>query len=109
MAAGSDFPVESENPLWGIYAAATRQDHEGRPEGGWRAEERMTREEALRAFTIDAAWAAFEEERKGSLEPGKLADFVVWSVDIVTCDAKALLKAEAVLTVVGGTTVFERK
>lgn len=109
IAAGSDFPVESENPLWGIYAAATRQDHEGRPEGGWRAEERMTREEALRAFTLDAAWAAFEEDRKGSLEAGKLADFVVWSVDIVTCDPKALLKAEAMLTVVGGVTVFERK
>ena len=58
LACGSDFPVESANPFFGIYAAVTRPDQEGWPEGGWRPEERMTREEALACFTRDAAWAA---------------------------------------------------
>lgn len=109
IAAGSDFPVESENPLLGLYAAVTRQDAEGRPEGGWRAQERLTREEALRAFTIDAARAAFEEEDKGTLEPGKLADFVVWSHDLLTCEPRELLKAAAIRVVIGGRTVYEAK
>ena len=83
LAFGSDFPVESENPLWGIYSAVTRQDHEGEPAGGWRPDQRLTPEEALRAFTRDAAFAAFRETDLGSLEAGKLADLVVLSDDVL--------------------------
>ncbi|MEE9187464.1 MAG: amidohydrolase, partial [Bacteroidota bacterium] len=103
---GSDFPVENPNPLWGIYAAVTRQDHQGWPEGGWYPEERMTIEEAIRSFTIWAAFAAFEEEMKGSIEPGKLADLVVLSNDIVTIDPDEILSTEVLMTMVGGSWVY---
>ena len=102
LPAGSDFPVESNNPLWGFYAAITRQDHQGWPEGGWFPEERMTREEALRAFTIWAAYAGFEEELKGSISKGKYADIVVLSKDIMTVPADEILKTEVAMTIVGG-------
>jgi hypothetical protein len=106
--AGSDFPVESHNPFLGIYAAVTRQNADGKPAGGWRPEERMTRTEAARAFTLDAAYAAFEEQRKGSLTPGKLADFVVIDRDIMTCAPKDILTTRVLQTVIGGETVFAR-
>ena len=109
LAAGSDFPVESPNPLWGFYAAATRTDHRGRPEGGWRSEDLLTREEALRAFTLGAAHAEFQEDRRGSLEPGKLADFVVLSRDILVCPPAEILSTECLATVIGGRTVHETK
>lgn len=86
LAFGSDFPVESPNPFLGIYAAVTREDLDGNPAGGWHPEQRLTREEALRAFTIEAAYAAFWEERVGSLTFGKLADFIVIDRDVMTCD-----------------------
>ncbi|MEE9288367.1 MAG: amidohydrolase [Bacteroidota bacterium] len=103
---GSDFPVENPNPLWGIYAAVTRQDHQGWPEGGWYPEERMTIEEAIRSFTVWAAFAAFEEEMKGSIESGKLADLVVLSNDIVTIDPDKILSTEVLRTMVGGSWVY---
>jgi predicted amidohydrolase YtcJ len=106
VAAGSDFPVESERPLLGMYAAVTRQDGEGRPEGGWTPGERMTREQALRAFTVDAAHAAFEEKEKGTLERGKLADFTVLDTDLLTCPPKDILKAKVLMTVIGGEVVY---
>jgi hypothetical protein len=99
---GSDFPVESPNPLWGFYAAITRQDHDGWPSGGWYPDQRMTREEALKAFTLWAAYAAFEEKRRGSVEEGKLADLVVLSNDIMTCEPLRILETKVVYTIVGG-------
>jgi predicted amidohydrolase YtcJ len=105
IAAGSDFPVERADPLLGFHAAVTRMNAQGEPAGGWRSHERLTREEALRAFTLDAAYAAFEEDLKGSLEAGKLADFVVLSHDIMTVEPERLLEARALMTVVGGKVV----
>jgi predicted amidohydrolase YtcJ len=77
LAGGSDFPVELPNPFYGLYAAVTRQDREGRPPGGWYAQEKLTREEALRLFTIDASYAAHMEHATGTLETGKWADFII--------------------------------
>jgi predicted amidohydrolase YtcJ len=102
VAFGSDFPVEPENPLLGIHAAVTRQDAAGSPEGGFLPRERLTREEAIRLFTREAARASFEEAERGSLEAGKFADFVVWSADIVRCPPRDLLGARAVTVVIGG-------
>jgi len=106
LAFGSDFPVESENPLLGIYAAVTRQDHLGHPEGGWLPDQKLTRAEALRLFTLDAAYAAFQERDLGSLTPGKLADFVVFDRDILTVPPRELLQARVLRTVIGGETVY---
>lgn len=106
IAAGSDFPVESHNPFFGLYAAITRQSAEGQPPGGWHAGERMTRTEALRAFTLDAAYAAFEEAQKGSLEPGKFADFVVIDRDVMTCAPRDILATRVLKTVIGGHVVY---
>lgn len=106
LAGGSDFPVESHNPFLGFYAAVTRQNAEGEPAGGWQPQERLTREEALRLFTIDAAYAAFEEDVKGSLEVGKFADFIVIDRDVMTCPEKEILGTRVLRTVVDGEVVF---
>jgi hypothetical protein len=108
IASGSDFPVESANPLWGFYAAITRQDHEGKPENGWLPEEKMTREGALRSFTIDACYAAFQENIKGTIEEGKYADFVVLSKDIMTITPLEILKTEVLMTIIHGEIVYRR-
>jgi predicted amidohydrolase YtcJ len=105
---GSDAPVEPVQPLPGIYAAVTRQDRDGWPEGGWHPEQRVSREEALRMFTIDAAYAAFEEDIKGSITPGKLADIVVLSKDIMTIPAPEILETEVLMTILGGKIVYEK-
>jgi predicted amidohydrolase YtcJ len=106
---GSDFPVESHNPFLGIYAAVTRQNLDAQPEGGWNPEQRLTREEALRAFTIEGAYAAFWEERIGSLEFGKLADFVVLDRDIMTCDASAIPATKVLETYSFGERVYQAR
>jgi predicted amidohydrolase YtcJ len=106
VANGSDFPVESADPLWGFYSSVTRQDHAGTPAGGWRPQELMSRGQALRSWTLDAAYAAFEENQKGSIETGKLADFVVLSKDIMTVPAKQILEAKVTMTVLGGKVVY---
>jgi predicted amidohydrolase YtcJ len=105
---GSDFPVEDPNPLWGFYAAVSRQDRDGNPPGGWFPDQRMTREEALRSWTIEGAYAAFEEKIKGSLVPGKLADFVILSDDIMHVPASQILKTRVTMTVVGGEVVYSQ-
>ena len=102
---GSDFPVESPNPLWGFYAAITRQDHAGWPEGGWHPEQRMTRAEALKSFTIWPAFASFEEKTKGSLEPGKVADLVVLSDDIMKVEPRKILDTTVEMSVIAGEVV----
>ncbi len=107
LAFGSDFPVESANPLLGFYAAITRQDAEGWPEAGWYPEQRLTREEALRAFTLDAAYAAFQEHELGSLTPGKYADFVVLSHDIMTVPPQQILQTRVLATFFGGKCVYQ--
>ncbi len=99
---GSDFPVESHRPLWGIYAAVTRQDHAGEPEGGWRPEQRLSIEEAIRGFTVDAAYGSFEEEIKGTLTVGKLADWVVLDRDPMAVPPAELLETRVRMTVLGG-------
>ncbi|RXT03841.1 amidohydrolase [Ammoniphilus sp. CFH 90114] len=106
---GSDAPVELVNPFHGIYAAITRMDREGTPEGGWYPEEKMTREEALRAFTIWAAEGHFEENLKGSLEVGKLADFIVIDRDIMKCPETEIKDIQVLKTVLGGEVVYEKK
>ena len=104
---GSDAPVESVKPLWGIYSAVTRQDHAPGDAEPWHAEQLVTREEALRMFTLDAAYGAFEEDLKGSLEVGKLADMVVLSRDIMTIPAAEILETEVLATILGGRIVYE--
>ncbi len=104
---GSDFPVESPAPLWGIYAAVTRQDHAGQPVGGWLPGQRLTLTEAVRGFTLDAAYSTFDEGLKGSLEEGKLADLVVLSADPFTVAPAEILEIEVRMTVVGGEVVYE--
>jgi hypothetical protein len=109
IAFGSDFPVEDPNPIWGFYSAITRQDHNGNPAGGWFPDQRFTRAEALRSWTVEGAYAAFEEDRKGSLAPGKLADFVMLSDDIMQIAPAAVWKAHVVMTVVDGKIAFSEQ
>ena len=106
LALGSDFPVEPVNPWLGIYAAVTRQDQEGNPEGGWLPDQRLNVDEALRGFTVDAAIAGFAEERVGTLEVGKYADFIVIDADPYRIAPAALADMEVLRTVVGGEVVF---
>ncbi len=106
---GTDVPVEPINPIASFYASVTRKTLKGEPEGGYEPEEKMTREQALRSYTLDAAYGAFEEKLKGSIEPGKLADFTVFSQDIMTVPENDLLKTEVVMTVLGGKKVFEKQ
>jgi predicted amidohydrolase YtcJ len=105
---GSDAPVELVNPYHGLYAAVTRMDRSGQPEGGWYIGEAMTREEALKAFTIWTAYGQFEEKLKGSLKAGKLADFVVIDRDYFKCPANEIKDIQALITVLGGETVYRK-
>ncbi|HEU5251045.1 MAG TPA: amidohydrolase [Thermoanaerobaculia bacterium] len=102
LAGGSDFPVESENPLLGFHAAITRQDLAGRPAGGWRASEKLTRREALALFTADAAYAAFEEASRGKITPGSAGDLTVFARDPMAVSEREIPTIPVVLTVVGG-------
>lgn len=106
LAGGSDFPVESENPLLGFYAAVTRQDLDGKPPGGWRREERLTRREALALFTSDAAYAAFEEDRRGRIAAGYEADLTVFARDPMAAAEKEIPRIPVVLTLVGGKVAY---
>jgi len=107
IANGSDFPVESPNPFFGLHAAVTRQDHQNEPPGGWFPEERMTLGEALTSFTLDAAYAGHQEVLLGSLEAGKLADFILLEQDIFDIDPSQLWQIDVAETWVGGRHIGE--
>ena len=109
VALGTDFPVEQVNPMLTFYAAVARQDTAGYPDGGFLPEQKLSREEALKGMTIWAAYSNFEEEEKGSIEVGKLADFTVLSADIMTIDDAEIPKVEAVRTYINGELVYEKK
>lgn len=108
LAFGSDFPVESVDPLKGLYAAVTRQDADGNPAGGWMPEQKLTLEEALRAFTVGAAYARFDEKDAGRIETGMRADLTVLDHDIMNEPPRALLDTHAKYTIVRGRVVYER-
>lgn len=109
VAGGSDAPVERGDPRIEFYAAVTRKDLKGFQGEGWHPELKVTREEALKMFTLWGAYASFEENIKGSLETGKLADITVFSKDIMTVPPEDILKAETVMTIVNGEVVYEKK
>ncbi|MEJ2299622.1 MAG: amidohydrolase family protein, partial [Woeseiaceae bacterium] len=109
LANGSDFPVELSNPFHGLYAAVTRRDRAGEPAGGWYADQALTRAQALRSFTLDAAYAARQEDRLGSLEAGKWADFIVIDRDYFEVPAAEIDDIKVLETWVGGTRVFKRE
>jgi len=109
LALGSDFPVELVNPMLGFYAAITRQDAHGQPKDGWFPDQILSRTEALRGFTLDAAYAAFQEKELGSLEVGKWADFVVLDRDIMTVPAIEVLETKVLETWIGGKRVYQAK
>ena len=106
LASGSDFPVELPNPFLGLYAAVTRQDRDGMPEGGWYIDQGLTRAEALHSFTLAAAYAARQEDRLGSLEPGKWADFIIIDRDYFEVPASEIDDIRVLETWVGGQRVF---
>jgi predicted amidohydrolase YtcJ len=105
---GSDWYVAPPTPLMGIYAAVTRRTLDNKNENGWIPEQKITVEEALRAYTINGAYASFEENIKGSLEPGKLADFVVLEKDITTIPPPEIKDVTVLVTVVGGKAVYTK-
>ncbi len=107
LALGSDFPVESVDPRLGLYAAVTRADAEGNPVGGWMSQEKLTAFEALRGFTLDAAYAGFAEDEVGSLQPGKRADFVVLGEDPLAVAPERLRTLSVRATYVDGKAVYE--
>ncbi len=107
IASGSDFPVELPNPFLGLYAAVTRQSGAGLPEGGWYMDQALSRAEALHSFTLDAAYAAHQEDRLGSLEAGKWADFIIVDRDFFECPAAEIDDIQVLQTWVGGQQVFD--
>lgn len=108
VASGSDFPVEHSNPFFGLYSAVTRMGHDGEPEDGWYSNEALTREQALRSFTLDAAYAGHQEQVLGSLETGKWADFIVIDQDYFEAPASELWKIQVLETWVAGERVFKK-
>lgn len=109
IAGGSDFPVEDVNPFYGLYSSITRQDHGGMPPGGWYSEHKLSREETLRIFTRDAAYAAHQEDVLGTLETGKWADFILIDRDIFEVDASEIWQTEVLETWVAGEKVYQKQ
>jgi len=107
VAFSSDAPIESFNPLLGIYAAVTRKDLNGEPIEGWHSNQKLTVLEALRAFTLGTCYMNFEEDLKGSIAPNKVADFVVLSEDILNCCEDKIKSLQVLDTYIGGKKVFK--
>jgi hypothetical protein len=105
---GTDWPVEPINPYLGLYAAITRQSTEGEPSGGWWPQERLTIADAIRCYTAESAYASFEENEKGRIAPGMLADIIVHSRDLLTIPPAEILQTETVMTILGGKIVYEK-
>ncbi|TMP74872.1 amidohydrolase [Pseudoalteromonas sp. S1608] len=108
IAAGSDYPVELANPFDGLYSAITRMDHNQLPENGWRASEVLSREDALRAFTLGGAYAAHQEFKVGSLEQGKWADFILVDQDYFKVPIKQLYKTQVLQTWIAGKLRYQK-
>jgi len=106
---GTDFPVENINPMYTFYAAVVRKDLQGKPSGGFQMDNALSRKQALQGMTIWAAKANFEETEKGSIEPGKFADFVILDQDIMTTNGTGLAKVKVLKTYVNGEKVYEQK
>ena len=108
LAGGSDCPVENYEPLEGIHAAVTRQDRDDNPPGGWYPDQRLDLEEALHIYTMGSAYCTYEENDKGSIAEGKMADLVVLSEDITAIEPAKIADLKVDLTVVGGKIVYDR-
>ena len=105
---GSDWPVAPASPLYGIYAAVTRQTLDYKNPNGWIPEQKINVEQALIAYTKNAAYSSFDEKVKGTLEKGKLADFVILSEDLTTIESEKIKDVIILQTYVGGKKVFSR-
>jgi predicted amidohydrolase YtcJ len=106
---GTDVPVEPLDPIASLYASISRKTLKGTPEGGYEPEQKMTREQALRSYTLDAAYGAFEEDIKGSITVGKLADFTIYSQDLMTVAEEGFLNTEIAMTIFDGKVVYTRE
>jgi predicted amidohydrolase YtcJ len=104
---GTDVPVEPLDPIASLYASFTRKTLKGTPEGGYEPTQRMTREQALKSYTLDAAYGAFEEDLKGSISVGKLADFTIYNQDLMTVPEEEFLDTKVVMTIFGGKVVYQ--
>ncbi|MDA8885338.1 amidohydrolase family protein [Porticoccaceae bacterium] len=109
VVSGSDFPIELANAFHGIHAAVTRQDKNNQPEAGWIPEEAMSLEDTMRSFSIDAAWAAYQEDSLGSLTPGKWADFIIIDRDIYKMPAQDIWKTQVLETWLAGELAYSRQ
>jgi predicted amidohydrolase YtcJ len=107
LAFGSDWPVVTLNPWEGIQNAVTRQTREGAPKGGWVPEQRLTLEQAIYGYTLGAAIGGRREKTEGTIEPDKLADFIVLSQDLFTIPAGQIYKTKVLISVIGGKKIFE--
>lgn len=106
---GTDVPVEPINPIASFYASVSRKTLKGTPENGYEPEQKMTREQALKSYTLDAAYGAFEEHIKGSISEGKLADFTIYNQDLMTVKEDNILNTEVVMTIFDGEIVYQKK
>jgi len=104
---GTDVPVEPINPIASFYASVSRKTLKGMPEGGYEPDQKLSRDEALRSYTLDAAFGEFEEDVKGSIEVGKLADFTIFSRDIMTIPEQEILDTHVEMTILNGRVVYE--
>ncbi len=109
LAFGTDWPVSDLNPMLGLYAAVARKDTSGNPPDGWFREECLTMEEALKAYTLGSAYAEGTEKEKGSIEPGKLADIVVLTQNLMNIPPEDILITEVIYTILGGSIVFQKE